>query len=124
MKQREEANATHLEEALQAEIARKNFVRAATLAQELQHPQAEVCHLQELALKQMACEYRNAIATRKLAQEWGFSRTDLESLLEAALEEHESRTDKARSGQRYDTTTGEYLTFRQWIEQFLKRQTV
>ena len=107
------------EERVQSEIARKNFVRAAIVAETLQRPQAEVRHLQELALKQMACKYRNAIGTRKLAQRWAFSRADVEDLLATALEEHEARTDKTGSDRCYDTATGKYLTLREWIGQFL-----
>jgi hypothetical protein len=98
MKQ-QEPNATHLEKALNAEIARKNFVRAVILAQELQRPEAEVRHLQELALKQI--QQNSKASWRK---PWM------------------STSDRVRSGQRYDTTTGEYLTLREWIERFLKRK--
>lgn len=112
-------NSASLDEVLHSEIARRNFVRAVMLAQRLQRPQVEIRRLQELALKKMACEYRNAVGTRNLAQEWGFSRADLESLLLEALEAHDARTNKASSNQCYDTKTGKYLTLRQWIEQFL-----
>jgi hydroxylamine reductase (hybrid-cluster protein) len=104
---------------LQVEITRRNFVRAVLLAQQYQCPREEIRRLQELALKQMASEYRNAIALRNLAEEWGFSKAELESLLMKALAEHESRADKKRSEQCYDATTGKYLTLRQWVEQFL-----
>jgi hypothetical protein len=105
--------------ALQVEINRRNFVRAVMLAEKGQCPQEEIRHLQELALKQMACEYRNAIALRNLVQEWGFSRAELEGLLMKAVAEHESGAERRRSDQCYDATTGKYLTLRQWVEQFL-----
>ena len=107
-------------EDIQVEINRRNFVRAVALAQQYQRSQDEIRHLQELALKQMACEYRNAIALRNLAQGWGFSRAELEALLMKALLEHESKADRARSDLCYDATTGKYLTLRQWVEQFLR----
>jgi len=113
------AEATHLEESLREGIDRKNYVRAVMLAQKLGYPESEIRHLQELALKQMACEYRNAIGTRNLAREWGFSKADLENLLMAALDEYEKISDKKRLGQCYDVKTGKYLTLRQWMEQFL-----
>ena len=114
------ADMFHLEESVQKEIAQKNFVRAVMLAQKLGYPNSEIRHLQELALKQMACEYRNGIAVRNLAREWGFSKTDLENLLRTSLEEYERISDKKRLDQCYDATTGKYLTLRQWIEQFLR----
>ena len=114
------ADMFHLEESVQKEIAQKNFVRAVMLAQKLGYPNSEIRHLQELALKQMACEYRNGIAVRNLAREWGFSKTDLEHLLRASLEEYERISDKKRLDQCYDATTGKYLTLRQWIEHFLR----
>jgi len=114
------ADMFHLEESVQKEIAQKNFVRAVMLAQKLGYPNSEIRHLQELALKQMACEYRNGIAVRNLAREWGFSRTDLENLLRTSLEEYERISDKKRLDQCYDATTGKYLTLRQWIEHFLR----
>jgi hypothetical protein len=66
----------------------------------------------------MAGEYRNAIALRNLAQEWGFSRAELKDLLMKAVADYEDGAERRRSVC-YDTTTGKYLTFRQWVEQFL-----
>ena len=113
------AEATHLEESLREGIDRKNYVRAVALAQKLGYPDSEIRHLQELALKQMACDYRNGFAVRNLAREWGFSKADLENLLMTALDEYEKISDKKRLGQCYDVKTGKYLTLRQWVEQFL-----
>jgi len=113
------AEATHLEESLREGIDRKNYVRAVVLAQKLGHPDSEIRHLEELALKKMACDYRNGFAVRNLAREWGFSKADLENLLMTALDEYEKILDKKRLGQCYDVKTGKYLTLRQWIEQFL-----
>jgi len=113
------AEATRLEESLREGIDRKNYVRAVVLAQKLGHPDSEIRHLQELALKQMACDYRNGFAMRNLAKEWGFSKADLENLLMTALDGYEKISDKKRFGQCYDVKTGKYLTLRQWVEQFL-----
>ena len=113
------AEVMHLEESLRRGIDRKNYVRAVVLAQKLGYPDSEIRHLQELALKQMACDYRNGFAVRKLAGEWKFSRADLETLLVAALDEYERVSDKKRMEQCYDVKTGKYLTLRQWIEQLV-----
>jgi len=108
-----------LKEDIQVEIGRRNFVRAVMLCKKGQCPQETIRHLQELALKQTACEYRNAVALRNLAQEWGFSRVEVEGILMKVLSERESKADRIRSDLRYDATTGKYLTLRQWVEQFL-----
>ena len=109
----------HAEESLQNVLKRKNYVLAVMLAQKLGYPESEIRHLQELALKQMACDYRNGFAVRNLAGEWGFSKADLENLLMTALDEYEKISDKKRLGQCYDVKTGKYLTLRKWIEQLV-----
>ena len=113
------AETVRLEDTIQKEITQKNFVRAVMLAQKLDYPKSEIRYLQELALKQMAFEYRNSIAVRNLAREWGFSHVDLENLLRVTLEEYEKNSDKKGLGQCYDAATCKYLTLRQWIEHFL-----
>jgi len=104
---------------IQCETDRRNFMRAVVLAQQYEHAQSEIRRLQEMALKQMACEYRNSVGVRRLAQEWGFSRAEMESLLTNAVAEKESGATRARSDKCYDAATGKYLTLRQWVEQFL-----
>ena len=106
-------------ESVHIETIRRNFIRAAIIAQQLQYPNNEIRHLQELALKQMACEYRNAVATHRLVKEWGLSRTEVERLFQEALKEHENRPNKIRSDTCYDVATGKYLTLQEWIERFL-----
>ena len=114
------AEATHVEESIQRALDRKNYVLAVMLAQKLGYSDSEIRQMQELALKQMACDYRNSLAVRKLAGEWGFSKADLENLLMKALDERERISDKKRHEQCYDVKTGKYLTLRQWVEQFLR----
>ena len=48
---------------LEAAIASKNYLRAAMLGERFRRPWEEIRRLQELALGQMACDYRNAVAT-------------------------------------------------------------
>ncbi len=114
--------APRLKESLEDEVGRRNYVRAVMLAQRLGYPDSEIRHLQELALKRMACDYRNGFALRRLAREWGFSAADLENLLRAALDEYEENADKKRLRQCYDVRTGRYLTLRQWVERFLSEK--
>jgi len=113
------AETTQLEESLRKGLDRKNYVLAVMLARKLEYPESEIRHMQELALKQMAYDYRNGLAVRNLAREWGFSKAELENLLMTALGEYERISDKKRLGQCYDVKTGKYLTLRQWVERFL-----
>lgn len=110
-----------MEDTLIKEIAQKNYVLAVMLAQKLGHPENEIRLLKELALKQMACEYRNGIAARDLAKEWGFSKSELENLLRTALDEYRQVADKRLLEQAYDVESARYLTLQQWVEQFLSR---
>jgi hypothetical protein len=110
---------TRLEEILQKKIEDKNYLSAIKLAQTLKLPQEKIRNLQDLALKQMAFEYRNAVAVRNLAREWEISKTELESLIKAGLEEKEGISEKKCLEQAYDIVTGKYLTLRQWVDQFL-----
>ena len=111
--------ATRLEESLQKVLDRKNYVLAVMLAQKMGYPESEIRHLHELALKQMACDYRNGFAVQKLAREWNFSKADLKTMLTTALDEYERVSEKKRMEQCYDVKTGKYLTLRQWMERFL-----
>jgi hypothetical protein len=91
MEQGKQAKGTHLEENSEDALPGGNYpkeLRVAVLVQRFQCPQAEVCHLEELALGQIACEYRN------VAEEWRFSTAELEGFLMKALEEHGCRTGK------------------------------
>ena len=110
----------NLEAILQKKLAEKSFLSAIRLAQVLNLSREKIRDFQELALKQMAFEYRNAIAVRNLAREWGFAREDLQNLLYTGLKEHEEISEKKRLEQVYDTETGRYLTLRQWVDQFFK----
>lgn len=110
---------THLEDFLQRKVKEKRYLSAIKLAQTLKLPQEKIRNLQELALRQIALEYRNAAAVRNLAREWGFARADLENLLYAGLAEYEELSGKKHLEQAYDIATGKYLTLRQWVDQFL-----
>jgi len=113
------AEIIHQDESIKNFLNQKNYMAAVMLAKKLGHPEIEIRQLKELALKQMACDYRNGFAVQRLAKEWGFSKADLENLLMAAIDEYEMTSDKRLQEQRYDAKTGRYLTLKQWIERFL-----
>ena len=64
------------------EIGRRNFVRAAMLAEQSQYPPEKVRHLQERALRQYAFEYHNPQGLQKLIQWYGFSESDVRRVME------------------------------------------
>ncbi len=75
------------EEEIRFEIGRRNFVRAAMLVQQHERPQDEVRHLQEVALKKYAFEYRNYPGLYKLMREYELSEVDLERILGKSLKQ-------------------------------------
>ena len=112
-------NETTLQEELKAEIEGKRFVRAAALAKSSALPLSEVKDLQEKALWQMAAVFRNAGGARMLCEQYGFSKKEVEDLLRRWAEEQQSKGDKKTLEPTYDHATGKYLTFEEWLDQFL-----
>jgi hypothetical protein len=111
---------TSLQEELKTEIEAKRFVRAAALAKLAALPLSEVKDLQEKGLWQMAAVFRNAGGSRVLCEQYGLSKKEAEDLLRRWAEEHQSEGDKKTLEPTYDHATGKYLTFEEWLDQFLK----
>jgi hypothetical protein len=107
------------QEELEIEVEAKRFVRAAALAESSALPLSEVKDLQEKALWQMAAVFRNAGGARMLCEQYGFSKKEAEDLLKRWAEEQQSKGDKKTLEPTYDHGTGKYLTFDEWIIQFL-----
>ena len=113
-------NETTLQEELKAQIEGKRFVRAAALAKPAPMPLSEVKDLQEKALWQMAAVFRNAGGARVLCEQYGFSKKEAEDLLRRWAEVQQSKGDKKTLEPTYDHATGKYLSFEEWLNQFLK----
>jgi len=107
-------------EALQAEIERKDFARAAAFAKEHGASDAEVRRLEEAAVEYMAVQCRNATGTRRLAEHYGFTREDTETLLKRVLERAAQDPSTLDMRPCYDATTGAYLDFEEWVSHVLK----
>lgn len=107
-------------EELKSEIDRGNFERAAYLASGLRLSQEEIQDFQKKALWQMAAEYRNAIGTKKLAQEYGLSKESLRELLEKKTDELRREENVKSLKSCYDYRTGKHLSFEEWMENFFK----
>jgi hypothetical protein len=101
--------------AVQAEMARGNFVRAAEIAASLGLPAADLRKVRFEALWQMASN-RNAPGTRKLALRYGISRAELKQFLEARARQLRANGHSRGLGPCYDAATGRYLPFEEWLE--------
>ena len=112
---------TTLQDELKRKIEAKHFVRAAALAESSAIPLSEVKELRNKALWQMAAVFRNAEGTRVLCEQYGLSKKEAEDLLKGWVEEQQSKGDKKALEPTYDQATGKYLSFEEWLNQFLKR---
>ncbi len=107
-------------EALRAEIERKHFARAALLAESLGLEEKEIMDLRLKALWQMSAIYRNGPGTKILAQQYGFSKKDLEHHLKTYREKMRKDGSERSLKSCYDHNTGRYLPFEEWMEHFYK----
>lgn len=105
---------------LRTEIGRENFGRAALLASSLGVSEEEVRKLRLKALWQMSAVYRNAPGTKRLAQDYGFSKKELREFLEKHAEEKRREGDSKALEPCCDLSTGRYLSFEEWMDRFLK----
>lgn len=96
---------------IEFETGRRNFVRAAMLAEQCQYPPEKVRHLQEQALKQYACEYRNAPGLGKLVEWYGFSKSDAQRIILEGLSQWEGF-----AGLQYDMNVMSHITLEQFID--------
>jgi chromosome segregation ATPase len=103
-----------LEAEMDFEIGRRNFVRAVMLAEQHQLPEDKVHYLQELALKQYACEYRNAQGLQKLIQWYRFSKAEAKRIIYEGLSEW-----KGYDGPQYDINVMAHITLKQFIDNFV-----
>ena len=105
---------------LRAEVEGGNFERAASLAASLDLPEEEVQDLRLKALWQMSAIYRNALGTKRLAQEYGVDKEELREFLEKSAEEKRREGNSKPLGPCYDLSAGRYLSFEEWMDNFLK----
>ena len=101
--------------ALKTEIERKNFTRAAQLAASLNLNNDELENLRYQALCRMAAHYRNAHGVKILAQEYGYSKQEVKQILGRYANQMREKGDIKPLGICYDSSSGKYLTFDDWI---------
>jgi hypothetical protein len=107
-------------EELRAEIERGHFARAALVAASLGVDEQELGELRLKALWQMSAVSRNGPGTKRLAQEYGFSKKELGQLLRQYADKMRDKGDTKPLEPCYDGKTDKYLTFGQWLDQFVR----
>jgi hypothetical protein len=105
---------------LSTEIKRGHFARAAFVALSLGLPEGEVLDLRLKALWQISAVYRNAPGTKKLSQEYGFSKKELKKQLEKLAEDKRNEGDERPLEPCYDHNTGKHLSFEEWMDHLLR----
>ena len=97
----------NFDEAIKKEIELGHFARAVIVAEEIGSPEGEKRDLRKKALGQMS-------------QEYGFSRDEVKQILAEYAEEMRKEGNLKIFEPCYDYNTGKYLSFDQWMEQYLK----
>jgi hypothetical protein len=106
---------------LRAEVQGGNFQRAAFLATSLDVPEEEIQELRLKAVWQMSAVYRNAPGTKRLAQDYGLGKEELREFLVKRAEEQRKEGNSKPLEPCYDLSTGRYLSFEEWMDNFLKK---
>ena len=107
--------------ALTAEIERENFVRAVVLAEHMALPKEEIEDLRRKALGQIAAIYRNPHGMKGLARQNGYSRDDVKQILKQYAHKMKTEGNTKPLDPCYDYHTGNYLSFEEWMDYYLRR---
>ncbi len=111
----EEKKSRELEEA----IEKRNYVRAAKIAEDLGKSREEIKQFQIRAIKQFIIEYRNPQGAMDLIKTYQFKQEELRQLLQ---EVHQELKEKGYSDKRqFDIQTMDYLTLERWIDQYIEK---
>lgn len=106
-------------EELRAEIERGNFARAALVAASLGVGEEKLRDLRLKALWQMSAVNRNGPGTKRLAQEYGFSKEEMGRILREYADKMRDEGDIKPLEPCYDNNTSKYLTYEEWLDRFL-----
>ena len=110
----------YIKEEYKSEINRKNFVRALYLAKKLDLSNEVIKDLAYKALWQVAGIARNFYATKKLAEDLGYSKEEIAEILIKLSKKEEESGNKKVIAPCYDYRSGKYLSFDKWLERLLK----
>ncbi len=106
-------------EEFERERARGNFVRAASLAQQLSLDEQTVRELQRAALGQFLAEFQNFEGAAKLIEDYGFTAEELHQLVEQQLARPELAAQRAFS---LFSGKPEHLSIAEQIRRFAEQQ--
>ena len=109
-----------MEQEYESEIKRGNFVKALYLSKDLSTSEVDVNYIAERALWEVSGIGRNFYATKRLAQELGYTKEELKNILVSIMKKEEKSGNKKMLGPCYDYNTGRYLSFEKWLEYLLK----
>ncbi len=107
-------------EELKSLVERGLFVRGEELAREL-GLEEEARELRRRAIWQMAAANRNMPGTKKLAEAYSVSKSELKTIFQEFMESPRSEQEKRDLAPCYDQYSGNYLSFDEWVEQLFKR---
>ena len=98
-------------------VEQRNFCRAEKIARTINQNEEEISALQKKAIRQFIIEYRNPQGAIALAEEYRFTREDLNQFLMDILQE--AREKKILEKKQFDIKTMRYLTLEEWIKEYL-----
>ena len=107
-------------EELKSLVEKGLFVRGEQLAKEL-GLEEEAKELRRRAIWQMAAANRNMPGTKKLAEVYGFSKTELKTIFQEFMKSSIAEQEKRDLEPCYDQYSADYLSFDEWMEQLFKR---
>lgn len=99
---------------IQYEVDRKNFIRAAMLAQKCNYPPDAVQHLKKSAIMHFALIDRNLPGLQKLVAEYGIPTNEVRQMLEEELEKQGEEA-KSEKSMQFTASKMTPMTLYDWI---------
>ncbi len=96
------------------------FLRAVEQAASMGLDRDRIREMQLQALWQMSAVYRNDPGTKKLAEQYGFSRSRVVEILSELAKKKREEGEEKPMQPCYNQASGKYLAFEEWLEQFGK----
>lgn len=103
----------------QKEIKKGNYVIADSLPPIVEGNEDEKKKLRKKTFKQFIIEFRNPQGAYELAKEYGFSKEEINRILDEIIKEAEER--KILDKRQFDIKTMKYLSLREWILEYFKK---
>jgi hypothetical protein len=84
----------------------------------IDRPEGEIKELQQKTIKQLILEFRNPQGAIALAEEYLFTREEIDQLFRSILQEAKEK--KILDKRQYDIKSRRYLTLAEWIKEYFK----